>query len=111
MKDNLAYVCGPITGIEDLNKTEFKVAGKTLERLGYEVFIPHEIFENLNTDNYTHSDYMRKCIQVMMKCDIIFTLNDWHNSKGASIEVDLARKLDIPVVPIIIANTYKVKSL
>jgi len=111
MKNNLAYICGPITGVQDDNITAFKVASKTVERLGYNSIIPHDIFNKIDTTSYTHSDYMRKCIRLMMSCDIVFTLTDWYESKGATIEVDLARKLDIPVVSIIAAHNYNLNSI
>jgi hypothetical protein len=39
---------------------------------------------------------MKICIQAMIYCDAVLLLDDWTQSKGATIESELAEKLGIP---------------
>ena len=45
-----------------------------------------------------HSDYMKIDIAEMVTCHEIHMLPDWKDSKGATIEHDLAEKLGITIV-------------
>lgn len=46
-------------------------------------------------------DYMRACIRCLVTdCTAVATLPGWHESRGAQIEVALARDLGMLVVPI-----------
>lgn len=91
------YLSGPISGRENRNLKTFLIEAQRLKMLGFNVRIPHLIFQGRNTGAYTWEQYMKECIPAMLKCDMVATLPDWHESKGACIEVDLARKLNIPV--------------
>src|SRR5690606_18579438 len=89
----IIYLSGPVTGIENLNEPHFREWAKKLSDMGYFVVVPHD-YVKPDTD---WNAAMRKCIEIMMHCDMLVTLPDWANSKGACIEVDLARKLGMPV--------------
>jgi hypothetical protein len=91
------YLCGPITNMPQLNYPEFRKWADELEKKDYRVIIPHELFKNVDTTSFRWEDYMKLCIPAMLTCDLVATLPDWYNSKGATIEVEIARKLDIPV--------------
>jgi hypothetical protein len=95
------YISGPITNVEGGNQQAFGAATDLLNELGYAAINPHNIFTTIDTTGFTWEDYMRGCIIAMMQANEVVTLDGWEQSKGAVIEVDLARKLSIPVTHII----------
>jgi len=53
-------------------------------------------------DHTTHEEnwegYMKVCLTALLKCDFIYMLKDWKDSKGATIEYELAKMLKIKVL-------------
>lgn len=88
------YVAGKVTG-EDLAICSMKFGSiqKAIEDLGYEVINPMELVKNPET-HWTVA--MRICIMKLMTCHGIFVLRDHVNSKGATIEFQLAKDLKMP---------------
>lgn len=95
------YISGPITGIERLNIDAFRIAEEKIRSMGMNPVVPHDLFEGIDTQHYKWEDFMRGCIKALMECDAVITITDWENSNGARIEVDLARKLNIEVFPLV----------
>jgi hypothetical protein len=89
------YVAGKITGLPDLNKPKFDAAVRELRSRGFIVRNPHEICDGLPEEEWHKC--MRKCIAVMMECDIVVLLDDWVFSRGAIIESNLASDIGIEV--------------
>lgn len=90
----LLYVSGPMTGKPLLNFPAFNAAAEALRRAGYTVVNPAE----LNPDTAAS---WRECMSVDIKalvdCDAVATLPDWEQSRGASLEVQIARGLGMEV--------------
>lgn len=91
------YVSGRITGVPDLNKPKFAEATKRLRAMGYIVRNPHEFCADVPPDSDCHH-YMRICIAELMKCEMVLFLDDWFESKGATIERRIASDMEIPCV-------------
>lgn len=90
------YLSGPMTGIAELNYPAFNAEAARLRNLGLRVVNPAEV--QLPPDA-TWTDFMRVDIANMVACcDTVVTLPGWERSKGARIEVGLARQLDLRVV-------------
>ncbi|MYN42454.1 DUF4406 domain-containing protein [Duganella sp. FT109W] len=102
------YLAGPMSGIANLNFPLFNAEAARLRALGYDVVNPAEI--NGGADEVvacaamTAEQYqqhwcacMRRDITELMKCDGVATLPNWANSRGASLEVDIASRLGMPV--------------
>jgi len=53
--------------------------------------LPHE-------HERTWLDYMREDLTALLKCDVVYAQRDWQDSRGATIEVNLANALGIPVI-------------
>ncbi len=94
------YICGPVTGLPLNNFPAFQEAEEELTKLGAKCLNPHSLFENLVTKHYEHDDYMRVCISALALCDSVVTLNGWEQSKGADMEVKIARLMNKEVVPL-----------
>lgn len=89
-----AYISGKMTGTEDYGREKFSKARQILIGKGYEVFSPSDIGF---VDGWDWSEYMRYDLAEMTKCDIVYMLDDWKDSKGATIEYEVAHSLGIPV--------------
>lgn len=95
------YVAGPMTGIPDLNFPLFHATAARLRAEGYDVVNPAEINADPSAGWLT---CMRADIRELVTCDAIFLLPGWENSRGASLEAHIARKLglqefrDVPMV-------------
>jgi hypothetical protein len=89
------YITGPMTGIADYNVPAFREAAKVLLDADYDVADPSEQLDDTGT--MTWADYMRADITLVLGCDGIATLPGWHNSRGAWLEVTIARELGLPI--------------
>lgn len=88
------YISGRITGIDNFEQL-FAKAEAQLKQQGFEtvnpVTLPH------NHDKTWHQ-YMREDIKALCDCDIIFMLNNFNDSRGAKIELELAVNLGMDVI-------------
>ena len=92
---NRVYVAGPMTGIEDFNYPAFNAVADQLRVQGYEVENPadHGIVEGAQW-----ADYMAYDLTRLGLCGKVAVLPGWENSKGARLEVHIARELGMKVV-------------
>lgn len=84
------YISGKITGIEEEARVNFEVAEHLIRSLGHEPVNPFKLRHKANA---TWEDYMRKDIRELTKCDAIWMMPDWKNSRGAVVEFQLATEL------------------
>lgn len=87
------YISGAITGDSNY-KAKFEKAKKELEVNGYRAVNPAE-FEL--PESATWEDYMKQDLALLLKCDGIYMLKDWEESRGARIEQFLAKELHLQV--------------
>jgi hypothetical protein len=90
------YISGPVSGMPGLNKDAFNAAEIQLDAAGHSVINP---VKNGVPDTSPWLDHMRADIKMLMDCDGVACLPGWENSRGAKIEVELARSLGFPVLP------------
>jgi Asp-tRNA(Asn)/Glu-tRNA(Gln) amidotransferase A subunit family amidase len=93
---NRVYISGKITGLTEKEALElFNEAETKLKKQGFEVVnpmtIPHE-------HGKTWVEYMREDLKAMLTCDTVFMLTNWQQSKGATIERNLALTLDFNII-------------
>ncbi|MFN3375602.1 MAG: DUF4406 domain-containing protein [Burkholderiaceae bacterium] len=88
------YLCGPMTGLPEFNYPAFHAAAAELRACGFTVVNPAE--SGLPADAPWHQ-HMRVNLKAMMDCDGVALLPGWQASKGATLEVDLALELSMPV--------------
>lgn len=89
----MTYLAGPITGMPDHNRHEFKKHADILRGEGRVVIDPTEIDPGVGS----WATLMREALRRMLCCDHIAMLPGWTGSKGARIEHDLALVLGMPV--------------
>jgi predicted phosphoribosyltransferase len=95
------YIAGPMSGIHKYNFPAFRACAAKLRALGLEVVSPHELDEaegRKDGEVESWEYYLRRDLRVMMeRCTDVVVLVDWAQSRGARLEVAVARQLGMPV--------------
>ena len=99
------YLAGPMRGLPHWNHEAFASATRRLRRAGWEVFSPHEKDRELGitppadgqTDEPLTAFPIGDDLKAIAEGDAVFVLPGWENSEGATLEVDVARRLKRPV--------------
>jgi nucleoside 2-deoxyribosyltransferase len=92
----MIYLSGPMTGLPDFNRPAFDRAAETLRSKGYEVWSPAEAFDR--NVIMPRSYYMKEDIKALLECDTVMMLPDWESSRGARLEFEIAKELELPVL-------------
>jgi DNA-binding transcriptional regulator YdaS (Cro superfamily) len=90
------YISGPMTGIADLNFPAFHAEARRLRNLGLRVINPAEV--QLPADSPWATFLRVDLIDLLTHCDTVVVLPGWDRSKGAQLEVFVARQLGMRVV-------------
>lgn len=96
MGDDHVYIAGKISGLryEEANRM-FTDAEQKLRGAGYKTVNPMRLVPETASWNQS----MRTCISTMAtSCDKIFMIDNWQDSRGASIEKQLAKDLEFSEV-------------
>lgn len=85
-----------MTGLPRYNRDAFIAAGVTIRERSPHVIIrsPHTI----SLAEPTWENCMREALAMLLKCDAIYMLKGWRDSKGARIELALALELGMRVI-------------
>ena len=93
------YIAGPISGIEDYNRPEFKRAEKLLKSLGFETInITDPCYIGVikgMTEPKRWVKYMIRDLEILLTCDAIYFIRKWQESPGARIERIVAERLGL----------------
>lgn len=89
------YVAGPMTGLPEFNYPAFFRAAEELDQAGFEPINPARATGREGCRSWL--DYMRASLLDVAACDGVATLAGWQDSRGAALEVHIARSLDLPV--------------
>lgn len=92
------YIAGPMTGLPDFNYPAFFKAAVDLRTAGHFPINPARADGREGCRDWL--DYMRASLRDIADCDGIATLHGWGESRGAALEVHIARSLDLPVRPL-----------
>lgn len=92
------YLSGPMSDIIDYNRTEFIKYADKYRNLGFKVISPIEIDTQFNQED-TYENYLRRDIRALLNDEItrMYLLPGWQKSKGANLEVHLAKMFKIPI--------------
>ncbi len=91
------YISGPMTGIKEHNYPAFFKAERKLLAAGYEVSNPAQYVAKFGE---TWEDCLRRDIKDLMDCQGVAILKGWGDSRGALLETDIARRLNMPILPV-----------
>lgn len=89
------YVSGPMTGYKDKNFPAFMQASIALRAYGHKVINPAEL--DIGEPRPTWETCLQRDIRELMKCNGVATLRGWTQSRGAKLEVYIAKALKWPV--------------
>jgi hypothetical protein len=95
-KENMVYLSGPMSGLPDYNRPAFDRAAASLRAKGYRVWSPAEAFDRNVLMPRSH--YMRVDIKALLDCTTVMMLPKWETSKGARLEFEIAKELELPVL-------------
>lgn len=96
------YVAGPMTGLPEFNYPAFNAAARMLCGFGYRTLNPVDA-EKANPTPGTPQHwtwYMRHALRMVLAADALALLPGWENSKGATLEVHVARALGMEAEPL-----------
>ena len=94
----LIYTAGPYSGDIDANIAEARKWAILLWEAGHAVVCPHLNTAHMDKDcKASYEDYIAGDLKMVARCDAIFMLPNWEQSKGAKIEHAYALAHDIPV--------------
>lgn len=91
------YCSGPMSGIEGHNFPAFDAAAAVLRKTGFVVINPAD---RGIVYGWSWEDYLRHDLRDLLACEGVAVLPGWEDSRGASLEVHVARALSIPVKPV-----------
>lgn len=87
------YISGKISGLPiEEAQANFKNMQTLLEGLGYEAVNPFEV-PVMSTMQPSWADFMGADIAELLKCDIIVFLENYKDSKGAMMELAVAKEM------------------
>lgn len=87
------YLSGPMTGLVGKNVAHFNTMSRRLHTKGFDVFNPAVIPHGKG-----YAGCMKECLPAIFTCQTMAVLKGWEKSKGARLEVAIARAIDMPVV-------------
>jgi len=90
------YLSGGMTGIPEKNYWAFRDNTALLREAGYSVVNPWELDEQDRRATWEEC-LRRDIVEMMQRCDAIAVLPGWKKSKGAKLEVEIAKRLGWPV--------------
>jgi len=92
------YIAGPMTGIKDFNYPAFHDAEKQLrERHGDQIKIINPAKNFGGETGLPWATYIRESIKQVALADAICYLRGWPASKGARLEVEIAKALNLQI--------------
>lgn len=94
-KKTVLYLCGPMTGIPDMNRPAFLVSERDLTVAGFIVLNPARLPVGMDPDQY-----MPICLAMLQQADGVAMLPECHRSDGARLEIAYADYQKIPCMKV-----------
>lgn len=91
------YIAGPMSHYAGHNFEAFNVAAYSLAIAGFEVMNPVDINPDASTP---WSACLKQDLPRLLDCEAVAVLPGWELSRGACLEVHVAKAVGIPTLPI-----------
>lgn len=97
----LIYVAGALSDdtagyIQNLHRM-IKWENK-IRKLGFATFCPgYDFLGGLAAGDWEYKDYFENNQPILERCDAVFLVPKWENSKGTKKEIEKANRLNIPI--------------
>lgn len=103
------YIAGPMSGEDDFNRPAFEAEAARLRHAAFEPISPVELDDAEGFDPSDHPAdtvpaelyrkfLLRDLVAILEHdCDAVMVLDGWEESRGAALEVHVARSVDIPI--------------
>ena len=89
------YIAGKVTGLDPKHASQkFNDAEQSVKLAGFKAVNPIKVVNNINAE---WDSAMRLCIVSLMDCDAVLALPCMWRSKGAQIERELAKAVNLPI--------------
>jgi hypothetical protein len=90
------YIAGKIGKLPpEVYTPKFEYGERVVLALGYEpvspLTLPHQ-------HGRTWAEYMKEDLSAMLTCDAVYALDNWKDSPGATVEVDIATKCGLKIM-------------
>lgn len=89
------YISGKITG-EPNHREIFRKAWVALWELNFTAIDPCDFPDSHHDKSW--KSYMKEDLRILKKCDAIFMLNNWQDSRGAKIEHWFAKRYNKTII-------------
>lgn len=90
------YISGMITGLDIIEaKKTFEQAEKFVKTIGYKPINPMKLPHN---HDKKWESFMKKDITALIDCQAIYMIENWQKSKGAKLELIIAKNLGIQII-------------
>ena len=96
-KSQTVYLSGPMTGLPDYNRAAFNLRAEAFRAAGYTVNNPAEISVTHGT-NKSYGFYFRRAMRMLLNSDVVYVFGDITESKGALMELDVAKMAEMPII-------------
>lgn len=91
---NTIYIAGPMSNLPAFNYPAFNAKADYLRARGHNVVNPAD---HGNVNGAEWADYLRFDLANLTRCESIYLLPGWSNSKGARLEYHVALQLGMPM--------------
>lgn len=95
MVDDVYYISGPMTGHPKFNIPAFDAKAMELRGRGLRVVSPAELAGE--GEGHSWEWYIRRDLKALVDCTAVVLLPGWEDSRGARLEVHVARALGMTV--------------
>lgn len=96
MTKEKVYISGPITGIDpEVCRAHFEAAEQQLLARGY---TPVNPLNNGLPSTATYDEHMKRDLEMLANCAMIYMLDGWEKSKGCRIEFNTAIAAKQPIL-------------
>ena len=92
--NDVIFLSGPMTGIEEYNYPAFNEAARDLRGKGFLVLNPAE---HVSDPDAPWNELIRRSLDILLQTNKMAVLPGWENSRGAVTEVTMANILGIPI--------------